>query len=90
MDLSSKVCLPAVINAPPRGGMQLNEHGEPVYGPRDAPNLETIRNLGLPFWLAGSYSTPDKFREAVAAGAGPVCRSGRLLRFARSPGCGTT
>ncbi|MGA3007778.1 MAG: nitronate monooxygenase, partial [Opitutaceae bacterium] len=25
-------------NAPPRGGLQLNEKGEPIYGPRDLPN----------------------------------------------------
>src|SRR5579862_4494979 len=44
-------------NAPPRGAMQLNEKGEPVYGVRDEPDLEAIKELGLPFWLAGSYGT---------------------------------
>ena len=72
-------------NAPPRGGMVLNDHGEPVYGPRDAPNLETIRNLGLPFWLAGSYSTPDKLREAVAAGATGV-QIGTAFAFCEESG----
>jgi nitronate monooxygenase len=56
-------------NAPPRGGMQLNERGEPIYGPRDQPNLTTIRDLGLPFWLAGSTASPARLREAKAAGA---------------------
>jgi nitronate monooxygenase len=72
-------------NAPPRGGMQLNDHGEPIYGPRDAPNLETIRNLGLPFWLAGSFSTPDKLREAVAAGATGV-QIGTAFAFCEESG----
>jgi NAD(P)H-dependent flavin oxidoreductase YrpB (nitropropane dioxygenase family) len=35
-------------NAPPRGALQLNAAGEPVYGPRDVADLEKIRELGLP------------------------------------------
>jgi nitronate monooxygenase len=56
-------------NAPPRGVMQLNTDGEPVYGPRDAVDLEKIRELGLPFWLAGSYGIPGKLAEALQLGA---------------------
>jgi NAD(P)H-dependent flavin oxidoreductase YrpB (nitropropane dioxygenase family) len=54
-------------NAPPRGALQLNERGEPVYGPRDVVDLEAMRALGVPFWLAGGYGTPAK-RAAGAAG----------------------
>jgi nitronate monooxygenase len=56
-------------NAPPRGPMQLSADGEPVYGPRDVPDLEKIRELGLPFWLAGSYARPEKLAEALRLGA---------------------
>jgi nitronate monooxygenase len=56
-------------NAPPRGPMQLDERGEPIYGPRDVPDLEAIRDIGLPFWLAGSYGAPDKLQEALDIGA---------------------
>jgi len=56
-------------NAPPRGPVQLSARGEPVYGPRDVPELAKIRDLGLPFWLAGSYATPDKLAEALRLGA---------------------
>lgn len=56
-------------NAPPRGAMQLTSEGEPVYGPRDAVDLEKIRELGLPFWLAGSYGSPGKLAEALSLGA---------------------
>jgi nitronate monooxygenase len=56
-------------NAPPRGKQQLNEAGEPVYGDRDVPDLDVIRDLGLPFWLAGGRSDADGVREAVALGA---------------------
>lgn len=59
-------------NAPPRGNVQLNARGEPVYGPRDVPDLAAIRALGLPFWLAGACAHPDKLREALALGAAGV------------------
>jgi nitronate monooxygenase len=56
-------------NAPPRGGGALSAEGEPVYGPRDQPDLNVIRGLGRPFWLAGSYASPEKLEEALAVGA---------------------
>jgi nitronate monooxygenase len=56
-------------NAPPRAKGPCNERGEPVYGPRDQPDLAAIRALGLPFWLAGSRADPEKLREAIALGA---------------------
>jgi nitronate monooxygenase len=73
-------------NAPPRGGgQQLNERGEPVYGPRDTPDLAAIRALGLPFWLAGSQATPDALRAAEAAGATGV-QIGTAFAFCRESG----
>jgi NAD(P)H-dependent flavin oxidoreductase YrpB (nitropropane dioxygenase family) len=59
-------------NAPPRGQLQLNEKGEPVYGVRDVPDLVKIGALGLPFWLAGSYGTPEKLAQAKQLGAAGV------------------
>lgn len=59
-------------NAPPRGALQLSLEGEPIYGPRDLPELPKIRDLGLPFWLAGSYANPEKISEAIAIGAAGV------------------
>lgn len=56
-------------NAPPRGALTFNERGEPVYGPRDEVDLHKIKELGLPFWLAGSYADPAKLRDALAQGA---------------------
>jgi len=56
-------------NAPPRGKLNLDESGAPVYGPRDAIDLSAIAALGLPFWLAGGYASPERVAEARAAGA---------------------
>lgn len=51
-------------NAPPRGKMQLDERGQPIYGERDLVDFAKLREIGLPFWLAGSFATPEKLREA--------------------------
>jgi nitronate monooxygenase len=59
-------------NAPPRGKLQLDGSGEAVYGERDKVDLAKIRELGLPFWLAGGYGTLERLREAVAEGAAGV------------------
>ena len=56
-------------NAPPRGPLHLSERGEPVYGERDVVDLEQMKALGVPFWLAGAYASREKFAAAVAAGA---------------------
>lgn len=56
-------------NAPPRGPMQLSAEGEPIYGIRDVADLEKIRALGLPFWLAGSGTSPEMLQEAIRLGA---------------------
>jgi NAD(P)H-dependent flavin oxidoreductase YrpB (nitropropane dioxygenase family) len=56
-------------NAPPRGALQLDDTGQPVYGPRDLPNLDKVRELGLPFWLAGGAGSPAALQAAREAGA---------------------
>ncbi|MFE1286826.1 nitronate monooxygenase [Streptomyces sp. NPDC058751] len=59
-------------SAPPRGPLSLDEHSEPVYGPRDIPDLAKMARLGLPFWIAGGQCGPEQLREARAAGAAGV------------------
>ncbi|MBI3161734.1 MAG: nitronate monooxygenase, partial [Chloroflexi bacterium] len=59
-------------NAPPRGAVNLNEKGEPIYGEKDAVDLEKMKLLGLPFWLAGGYGNPKQVQAALEAGAAGV------------------
>jgi nitronate monooxygenase len=59
-------------NAPPRGARSFTPDGQPVYGQRDEVDLAAIRDLGLPFWLAGSYGAPEQLRAARAAGAAGI------------------
>lgn len=56
-------------SAPPRGRMTLDDDGQPVYSDRDLADLGAMSKLGLPFWLAGAYGTPERVAEALEAGA---------------------
>jgi NAD(P)H-dependent flavin oxidoreductase YrpB (nitropropane dioxygenase family) len=56
-------------NAPPRGPRRTTDDGEPVYGDRDHVDLDVLRELGLPFWLAGGQGTPEGLALARAEGA---------------------
>jgi NAD(P)H-dependent flavin oxidoreductase YrpB (nitropropane dioxygenase family) len=55
-------------NAPPRKN-ELNERGEPLYGEKDEVNLDRIKALGLPFWLAGGFGSAEGLQQALAQGA---------------------
>ena len=72
-------------NAPPRGKLQLNAAGEPVYGERDHVNIEELRALGVPFWLAGGYGNAEKLREAVEQGAAGI-QVGTAFAFSAESG----
>jgi len=72
-------------NTPPRGPLKLSLAGEPVYGPRDVPELDKIRALGLPFWLAGANATPEKLAAALASGAHGV-QVGTAFAFCEESG----
>jgi nitronate monooxygenase len=72
-------------NAPPRGEPQFNDRGEPVYGDRDVVDLGKLRDLGLPFWLAGGAGSPERLTEALAAGATGI-QVGTLFAFCEESG----
>lgn len=72
-------------NAPPRGRLQLNERGEAIYGERDTVDLAKMRALGVPFWLAGGYGSPEKLTEAMYAGASGV-QVGTAFAFCEESG----
>ena len=59
-------------NAPPRGKTIMSESGEPVYGPRDTAKLSAFRDMGLPFWVAGSVGSPEGLQQALAEGASGI------------------
>jgi nitronate monooxygenase len=72
-------------NAPPRGGGPPDEWGNVAYGPRDEVDLGKIRELGLPFWVAGGEGSPLRLRDARAAGAAGV-QVGTLFAYCDESG----
>src|SRR5580700_1807099 len=72
-------------NAPPRGKLQLNAAGEPVYGERDQVDTAELQKLGVPFWLAGGYGNAQKLREALDQGAAGI-QVGTAFAFSRESG----
>lgn len=57
-------------NAPPRK-LVLNDFNEPlpIYGEKDVVDYEALAKLGVPFWIGGSYASPEKLKWALSVGA---------------------
>ena len=72
-------------NAPARGRPVLDDDGQPVFGPRDDADLTKVAAVGLPFWLAGGYSTAAQVARAREAGAAGV-QVGTLFAFCAESG----
>lgn len=53
-------------NAPPRKGLEVG------FGPLDEPKLGAMRELGVPFWLAGARGSHSGLAEALQVGAAGV------------------
>lgn len=57
-------------NAPPRGRpIIMDKLGQPIYGDRDKVDYRKLADLGFPFWIAGSYASPEKLVWAKENGA---------------------
>ncbi len=72
-------------NAPPRKELRLDATGQPIYGERDRVDFAGMRELGLPFWIAGGAGSPEGLREALAAGAAGI-QVGTLFAFCSDSG----
>jgi nitronate monooxygenase len=72
-------------NAPPRGKLQLNANGEPIYGERDQVDIAGLRALGVPFWMAGGYGNARSLRYALDQGAAGV-QVGTAFAFSEESG----
>jgi nitronate monooxygenase len=71
--------------APPRGRMKLDASGQPLYGKRDEVEPQRLRDLGLPFWLAGARARASDLRHALEVGAAGV-QVGTAFAFCRESG----
>jgi NAD(P)H-dependent flavin oxidoreductase YrpB (nitropropane dioxygenase family) len=72
-------------NAPPRSKEHIAEDGQVTFSEKDLADIEKVKAVGLPFWLAGGFGTPEKVREAIAMGAVGV-QVGSLFALAKESG----
>lgn len=72
-------------NAPPRGQLCLNSNGEPVYTDKDQIDVDKIKALNVPFWMAGGYNSPEKLKQALSMGAKGI-QVGTLFAFCEESG----
>jgi nitronate monooxygenase len=75
-------------NAPPRGQITYNDRHEPLYGERDLVNMEQMRALGMPFYLAGGEATPEALQAALDGGAAGV-QVGTMFAYTEESGLAT-
>jgi NAD(P)H-dependent flavin oxidoreductase YrpB (nitropropane dioxygenase family) len=76
-------------NAGPQGPLKKDDQGQPIYGPQDEPDLQAIRQVGLPFWLAGGYGNREKLNEALNLGATGI-QVGSVFALAQESGMKST
>ncbi len=72
-------------NANPVGPIHKDGFGQPIYSLDDEPDLEAIRKVGKPFWLAGGYDSHERLQMALAAGAAGV-QVGSVFALAEESG----
>ena len=65
--------------------MNFDTRGQPIYGERDVVDLEQLKTLGLPFWLAGSTGMPQVLASALEHGAAGI-QVGTLFAYSRESG----
>jgi NAD(P)H-dependent flavin oxidoreductase YrpB (nitropropane dioxygenase family) len=76
-------------NAGPQGPLRKDSKGQPLYSAIDEPDLEVIRQAGIPFWLAGGYGSREKLQQALDAGATGV-QVGSVFALAEESGMKST
>ena len=73
-------------NAPPRK-IVCDEKGQaqPIYGQKDVVDYKEIADHGLPFWIGGSYASPEKLQWALSVGATGI-QVGSIFAFCDESG----
>ncbi len=70
-------------NTPPRNRNPLPD--QPLYGEKDNADLNKMKALGLPFWLAGNFIRPEDLETALNEGAVGI-QSGTPFAFCQDSG----
>jgi NAD(P)H-dependent flavin oxidoreductase YrpB (nitropropane dioxygenase family) len=72
-------------NAPPRSKENIAPDGQIFFTDKDLADIEKVKSLGYPFWLAGGYSNPEQLTHALSLGATGI-QVGTLFALARESG----
>lgn len=72
-------------NAPPRDKGIFDEKGQPVYGPRDEVAFDKLQDLGIPFWIGGSFASPEGLAKAQSLGAVGI-QAGSIFALSENSG----
>src|SRR3989344_2892723 len=76
-------------NAPPRRKGVFDETGQPVYGEKDDVAFNVLRDLGIPFWVGGSFASPEGLARAHALGAVGI-QAGSIFALSEDSGMNPT
>lgn len=60
---------PGGHSASPRGKFLWTKSGEPIYGLKDEIDFDLLNSIGLPFYLAGGFASPEMLAYAKSMGA---------------------
>lgn len=74
-----------VIEEPTAGGHNAPPRNKVDYGEKDIVDYHRIAELGLPFWIAGSYASPEKLAWAQSVGASGI-QAGSIFALSRESG----
>lgn len=77
-----------VIEEPTAGGHNAPPRNKVDYGVKDIVDYEGIANLGLPFWIGGSYASPEKLSKALSVGANGI-QAGSIFALSNESGMRT-
>ena len=58
-----------VVEEPTAGGHNAPPRNKISYGEKDYVNYKQLTEMGLPFWIGGSYASPEKLKWALSVGA---------------------
>lgn len=74
-----------VIEEPTAGGHNAPPRNKVDYGVKDIVDYKKIAELGLPFWIGGSYASPEKLQWALSVGASGI-QAGSIFALSNDSG----
>lgn len=74
-----------VIEEPTAGGHNAPPRNKVSYGEKDIVDYPKIAELGIPFWIGGSYASPEKLEWAQSVGASGI-QAGTIFALSEESG----